>query len=141
MLSPGFGSRSFGCASEWTSQSIYSEAFLFPAVFSYRVSLKNHHHTQKMLLRLWATCTPSFFLRSFCELPGFVFDEYLSSMAARAWGCLTAQAGLRLCARLFSRAYLALHPHARLCFFGAFVVIGRFSVVIGKFLCLPLTRV
>jgi hypothetical protein len=61
-------------------------------------------------------------------------------MAARAWGCEFALAGVRLRARVVLRAYLALHPHARLCFFPGFVVIGRFSVEIGKFLCLSLNR-
>jgi hypothetical protein len=53
-------------------------------------------------------------------------------------GRLTALAVERLCARVFLRAYLALQLHARLWFFRGFVVIGRFSVVIGIFLCLPL---
>jgi hypothetical protein len=52
----------------------------------------------KSLHRLWASCAPSFFLCSFCELPRFVFDEYLSSVAARVWGCQTALAGVWLCA-------------------------------------------
>jgi hypothetical protein len=64
----------------------------------------------KSLHRLWASCAPSFFLCSFCELPRFVFDEYLSSVAARAWGCQTALAGVWLCARMNMRAYLALPP-------------------------------
>ena len=59
----------------------------------------------------------------------------------RAWGCESAQAGVRLCARLFLRAYLALHPHARLCFFGGFVVLVVFSVLFGRFLCLALDSV
>ena len=30
----------------------------------------------KSLLRLWASWKPTFSLRSFCELPGFVIDEF-----------------------------------------------------------------
>jgi hypothetical protein len=55
-------------------------------------------------------------LRSFCELSAFVIEAFWSSMRPRAGGCLTAQADAKQCARMFLRAYLALHPHARLCF-------------------------
>ena len=40
----------------------------------------------------------------------------------------TALAGVRLCARGEMRAYLALHPHARLCFLVFFAGLRRCSV-------------
>jgi hypothetical protein len=69
-----------------------------------------------------------------------VIEVFCLTIVPRAWGCETAQAGLWLCARLFLRAYLALHPHARLCFFGCFVVVVVFSALFGRFLCLSLNR-
>jgi hypothetical protein len=45
-----------------------------------------------------------------------VIEGFCCPLAARAWGYETALAGARVCARGEMRAYLALHPHARLCF-------------------------
>ena len=61
---------------------------------------------------------------------GFLIVGFLWSVAPRAWGCQTALAGARLCARVFLRAYLALHPHARLCFLSRFPVLYRCIVEI-----------
>jgi hypothetical protein len=69
---------------------------------------------------------------------GFVIEVNFSSIHPRAWGCQTALAGVRLSARMVFRAYLALHPHARLWFFLGFVVVVGFSVLNGRFLCLAL---
>ena len=56
----------------------------------------------------------------------FVIEGFWYSTVPRAWGCETAQAVARVGARLFLRAYLALHPHARLCFFGVFPGFDRY---------------
>jgi hypothetical protein len=47
-------------------------------------------------------------------------------MVPRAWGCQTALAESWLTARAFYRAYLALHHHARLWFFGGFAGFERY---------------
>ena len=71
---------------------------------------------RKSLHWLWVSCRPAFFLRYFYELFGFVIGQFWYSIGPRGGGCQTALAGARVRARLFLRAYLALHPHARLCF-------------------------
>ena len=53
----------------------------------------------------------------------FVIEGFWYPNVPRAWGCETALAGARVCARVFLRAYLALHPHARLCFLLRFPVL------------------
>ena len=58
-------------------------------------------------------------------------------MTPHAWGCETAQAGLSLSARCLHRAYLALHPYARSCFFGDFPGFIRFFDQIEELGCLP----
>ena len=49
-------------------------------------------------------------------------------MAPRAWGCESAQAGAKLCARGVMRAYLAIHSHARFGFLWGLPVLKRRSV-------------
>ena len=68
----------------------------------------------------------------------FMIEGFWYPIGPRAWGCHTALAGLWRTARWFYRAYLALHPHARLWFFDCFVVVVVFSVLNGRFLCLAL---
>jgi hypothetical protein len=72
----------------------------------------------ELIVSLWAYTPMPHCLHSFCTLPAFVNEDFSASKSARAGGCQTALAGARLTARLFDRAYLAFHPHARLCFFG-----------------------
>jgi len=58
----------------------------------------------------------------------FMIEGFWYPIGPRAWGCHTALAGLWRTARWFYRAYLALHPHARLWFFGVFPVFERYLI-------------
>ena len=59
-------------------------------------------------------------------------------MVPRGGGCQTALAGLRLTARCSHRAYLALHPYARLWFFCDFLVFEIFLIGFEEVLGLAL---
>jgi hypothetical protein len=62
-----------------------------------------------------------------------VIEWFWYSTVPRAWGCETALAGVGLGARWFYRAYLALHPHASLCFFFGFPGFDRFLIEFEDF--------
>ena len=69
------------------------------------------------------------------ECSSFVIVGFWLLLSPRAGGCQTALAGARLCARMFFRAYLALHPPARLWFFGVFPCFVRCLIASAPVLC------